>query len=95
MEELCPLLLSQPANLHIRTYSKDCGHCYLAVHKCSDLCVGGTLGELLANGDKREYCLPIHEEELSPVDPRRVLEDKLVSVVTIRIAAHLIITNIF
>ena len=70
-------------------------YCYLAVHKCSDLCVGGALGELLSNGDKGEDRLPVHEEELSSVDPRCVLEDKLVSVVTIGIAAHLIITNIF
>ena len=61
---------------------------YLAVHLGRDLSVGGALGELLSSGDKGEYGLPVHEEELPPVNPRLVLQHKLVSVVTILVAAH-------
>ena len=68
---------------------------YLASHASCDLSVVGALAKLLPIGYKGEDRLAVHEEELSSVDPRSVLEDKLVSVVTIRIAAHLIITNIF
>ena len=49
----------------------------------------GALSELLSNRDKGEDRLPVHEEELHPVNPRLVLQHKLVSVVTILVAAHL------
>ena len=62
---------------------------YLAVHLGRDLCVGGALGELLPDGHKGEDRLPVHEEELPPVNSRLVLQHKLVSVVTILVAAHL------
>ena len=45
--------------------------------------------ELLPPGDEGEDGLPVHEEELPPVNPRLVLQHKLVSIVTIRVAAHL------
>ena len=44
--------------------------------------------EFLAPGDEGEDGLPVHEEELPPVLPRLVLDDKLVSVVTVRVAAN-------
>ena len=62
---------------------------YLAVHLGRDLGVGGALRELLPDGHKGEDRLPVHEEELPPVNPRLVLQHKLVSVVTILVAAHL------
>ena len=62
---------------------------YLAVHLGRDLGEGGALGELLSDGNKGEDGLPVHEEELPPVNPRLVLQHKLVSVVTILVAAHL------
>ena len=61
---------------------------YLAVNLGRDLGVGRALGELLPDRHKGEDCLPVHEEELPPVLPRLVLDDKLVSVVTVRVAAH-------
>ena len=62
---------------------------YLAVHLGRDLSVGGALGELLPDGHKGEDGLAVHEEELPPVNPFLVLQHELVSVVTIRVAAHL------
>ena len=62
---------------------------YLTVHLGCDLGVGGALGELLPDRHKGEDGLPVHEEELPPVNPRLVLQHKLVSVVTILVAAHL------
>ena len=62
---------------------------YLAVHLGRDLGVGGALRELLPDGHKGEDSLALHEEELLPVNPRLVLQHKLVSVVTILVAAHL------
>ena len=62
---------------------------YLAVHLGRDLGVGGALTELLSDGHEGEDRLPVHEEELPPVNPRLVLQHKLVSVVTILVAAHL------
>ena len=62
---------------------------YLAVHLGRDLGVGGALGELLPDRHKGEDGLPVHEEELPPVLPRRVLQHKLVTNVTVSVAAHL------
>ena len=62
---------------------------YLAVHLGRDLGVGGALGELLPDGHKGEDGLPVHEEELPPVNSGLVLQDKLVSVVAVSVAAHL------
>ena len=62
---------------------------YLAVHLGRDLGVGGALGELLAPGHEGEDRPPVHEEELPPVDPRRVLDHELVPVVAVGVAAHL------
>ena len=61
----------------------------LAVHLHRDLGVGGALGELLSPGHEGEDRLPVHEEELPPVDPRRVLDHELVAVVAVGVAAHL------
>ena len=61
----------------------------LAVHLHRDLSVGGALRELLSSGHEGEDGLAVHEEELPPVNPRLVLQHKLVSVVTILVAAHL------
>ena len=60
----------------------------LAVHLHRDLGVGGALRELLPLGHESEDGLAVHEEELPPVLPRLVLDDKLVSIVTVRVAAH-------
>ena len=62
---------------------------YLAVHLGRDLGVGGALAELLPDGNKGEDGLPVHEEELPPVNPFLVLQHKLVSIVRILVAAHL------
>ena len=62
---------------------------YLAVHLGRDLSIGGALGELLSDGHKGEDGLAVHEEKLPPVHPHLVLQHKLVSVVTILVAAHL------
>ena len=61
---------------------------YLAVHLGRDLGVGGALGELLPDGHEGKDRLAVHEEELPPVLPRLVLDDKLVSVVTVSVAAN-------
>ena len=62
---------------------------YLASHACCDLSVVGALAKLLPIGYKGEDRLSVHEEELSPVNLFLVLQHKLVSVVTILVAAHL------
>ena len=62
---------------------------YLAVHLGRDLGVGRALGELLPDGHEGEDGLPVHEEELPPVNSGLVLQDKLVSVVAVSVAAHL------
>ena len=62
---------------------------YLAFHEFCDLSVVGALGKLLPIGYKSKDCLSVHEEELPPVNPFLVLQHKLVSIVTILVAAHL------
>ena len=71
------------------------GFQYLAVDLGRNLGVGGALGELLPDRHEGEDRLPVHEEELPPVNPRLVLQHKLVSVVTILVAAHLNIAKMF
>ena len=68
---------------------------YLAVHLGRDLGVGGALGELLPDRHEGEDRLPVHEEELPPVNPRLVLQHELISIVTILVAAHLNIAKMF
>ena len=67
---------------------------YLADHLGRDLGVGGALGELLPDGHKGEDRLAVDEEELPSVNPCLVLQHKLVTIVTILVAAHLNIAKI-
>ena len=68
---------------------------YLAFHACCDLSVVGALAKLLPIGHEGKDRLSVHEEELSPVNLFLVLQNKLVSVVTILVAAHLNIAKMF
>ena len=66
---------------------------YLAVNLSCNFCVSSTFCELLALGDKGKDCLSFNKQELSSVDSSSVLDHKLVSIVTIWVAAHLQIQN--